>query len=183
MTNHSDDFDKTNPSTLDIKYFKSLFPAPECVICGKTLEQTGGRRITAQNMRGMTISHKVWTLRDRENLQHCERLIDDQEIYLIVWGEAKVWTPEVIERIKNTYLSGVRPWMCQGSGCGNRECSVCGKANNFPVASDLLYDNGETRHLMVIPADCGCVNQGCKKFSNFDKNGGIVKINSTKRRE
>ena len=183
MTNQTAVPGKTKPFTPNLKYYKSLLPAPSCVICEKTLEQIGGRRITAQQLRGMAVWDVEWTVHDRKNLQYCERLIDDQNIYLNVWGEGDVWTPDVIERIKNTYLSGVRPWMCQGYGCGNRQCPECGKANNLPVASDLLYDDGRNPHLMIIPADCGCVNQDCKKFGDFDDAWGIVKVNSAKKQE
>ena len=167
---------KTKSFKLNLKRFKSLIPASECAICGKTLEQIGGRRITSQKLRGMVIWHEEWTVHDRTNLQYCERLIDDQDIYLIIWGEDDVWTPDVIERIKNTYVSGVRPWMCQGYRCGNRQCPECGKANNLPVASDLLYDDGRNPHLMLVPADCGCVNQDCVKYRELDEGWEIVQV-------
>lgn len=84
-------------------------------------------------------------------------------------------TEAVIDRIKTTYLSGFRPWLCQGKGCGNRQCPDCGKAMNLPCASDLLYDDGRNPHLMVIPADLGCVNVNCKRFRDFGEGWGIVK--------
>lgn len=166
---------KIKSSTLNLKNFKSLLPAAECVICGQTLDQIGGRRITSQKLRGMAIWHEEWTLHNRANLQYCERLVDDQDIYLIIWWDDNFWNPKFIEKIKNTYLSGVRPWMCQGYGCGNRQCPECGKAINLPVASDLLYDDGRNPYLMIIPADCGCVNKDCKKFRDFDDDWEIVK--------
>lgn len=158
--------------------FNALPPSPSCVICGNALEYIGGRRITAQKARGIAISNFGWTLHDRSNLQFCEPLLKDEEIYLVIWSDEKVWTPDVINRIMSCYMDGMRPWYCQGKGCGYRQCRVCGKAENLPCASDLLYDDGRNPHLMVIPADLGCTNQLCRNYREMDEGWEIVQVNA-----
>lgn len=154
--------------------FNTLIPALSCVRCGKSLDQIGGRRITAQQIRGIAVSNLPWTTLDRENLRYCDRLIKGKEIYLVIWWDDAFWKPEIVGRIKKSYLNGKRPWVCQGYGCGNRQCPECGYANNFPVASDLLYDDGRNPHLMIIPADMGCVNNRCSKFRDVGEGWEIV---------
>jgi hypothetical protein len=159
----------------DLKYFDSLLPAPECAICRKKLEQIGGRRITAQKLRGMAVWDFEASLHDRGNLIASERLIEGKNAYLVVWGEVERFTTEVVERMRLTYLNGLRPWMCQAATCGCRQCPQCGAANNLPVASDLLYSDGRNPHLMVVPADCGCTNVDCNKFREFEHDWEIVR--------
>ena len=159
----------------DLKYFNTLLPAPACVICGKTLPEIGGRRITAQKLRGIAVWGFEATLHDRKNLIESLRLKEGVEAYLVVWGEDEIFTDEVVERIRTTYLAGMRPWMCQGYGCGNRQCIECGKGINLAVASDLLYDGGRNPHLMIIPSDCGCTHSDCERFRDFEDDWEIVK--------
>jgi len=162
----------------DLKYFNSLLPAPACVICGNTLPEIGGRRITCQKIRGMAVRGEEATLHDRGNRIESQRLIEGVEAYLVVWGEEDTFTADVVERIRMTYFSGFRPWVCQSSTCGRRGCEQCGKANNLPVASNLLYDDGRNPYLMVIPSDMGCTNLDCRKYRDFDDGWEIVKYQS-----
>ena len=165
----------TIPQTLkNLSDFRSLLPAATCVVCGRTPGEIGGRRITAQKLRGMTVT-RTKSSGGRENFRRWIRLPDGRNIYVLVWGEKSMMTEAVIGRIKTTYLDGFRPWFCQAYGCGNRQCSDRGKAMNLPVASDLLYDDGRNPHLIVIPADLGCVNINCKRFRDFGEGWEIVK--------
>ena len=147
-----------------------------CVVCGRLVTEVGGRRITAQVLRGMAISADVRTEADHENFRCCIPLIEKHDVYLTVWGEPEIMTETVIQRIKNAYLRGLHPWICQARGCGNRQCPECGMANNLPVASDLIYDDGRATHLMVIPADAGCTNVRCPRYREFDQSWEIVKV-------
>jgi len=153
---------------------RCLLPAATCVICGRTLREVGGRRITAQDCRGMAVTHTK-NGGGHKNFRRWIRLFDDKDTYVLIWGEGAIMTDAVIERIKTTYREKRRPWYCQSKGCGNRQCPLCGKAKNLPVASDILYDNGCTTYQMIIPADLGCVNPSCEKFREFGEGWGIVK--------
>lgn len=157
-----------------------LLPAATCVICGNALDQIGGRRITAQDCRGMTVTNTK-NGGGHKHFRRWIRLFDDRDIYVLVWGEKSIITDAVIERIRKTYLEGFRPWFCQAYGCGNRQCSKWGKAMNLPVASDILYDDGRNPHVMVISANMGCVNVNCEKFRDFGECWEIVKYQEARR--
>ena len=166
---------KHQDQSTDLKYFDELLPSLTCVICGKSLPEIGGRRITAQKLRGMAVWDFEASLHDRGNLIASERLITDEEIYLVIWGEEKRFTDEVVERIRTTYLSGLRPWMCSAETCGCRQCPECGKANNMAVMSDILYDDGRNPHVPAIPAYVGCTNMDCKNYRRLDDGWEVVK--------
>ena len=153
-----------------------LKPDIGCVVCGRLLTEVGGRRITAQALRGMVISSEVRTEADHENFRCCIPLSDQPDVYLTVWGEPEIMTEAVIQQIKKTFLKGLHPWICQAKGCGNRQCPECGMAINLPVASDLIYDDGRATHLMVIPADAGCTNVKCSRYRKFDEDWEIVEV-------
>jgi len=46
---------------------------------------------------------------------------------------------------------------------------VCGEPINYPVASDVIYDDGRIYHCMIIPADLGCINPNCVKYRDMNK--------------
>ena len=160
----------------DLTFFNSLLPAPACVTCEKTLPEIGGQRITAQGKRGIAVWGECGTLHDRFNLVESLRLIEGEEIFLVVWGEKEIFTGEVVDRIKATYLSGVRPWMCQGEGCGDRACPACGKAMKMTPSCDVLHENGKKLHMMVVMGNNFlCTNVDCEKYREFGDDWGIVK--------
>lgn len=165
---------KQQDKTKDLKYFNALLPAAECAICGNTLPEIGGRRITAQKIRGMAVWEQNATLHDRGNLIASLQLMEGVEAYLVVWGEEEIFTSAVVERIRKTYLAGTRPWMCSAQMCGCRQCSECGKAINMAVMSDILYDDGSNPHVFAIPADMGCTNVNCEKYRELGTGWEIV---------
>lgn len=131
-------------------------PADKCVVCGKTIEMVGGRRIYNQgkNIRGVdlvTIHHKK-----------SERLpLHDgsDEIFVAVWGD--IFSPEILQRAKDTFFAGKRPWYCQE--CGQRTCRECGSPMQLPMGSDCVNDNGSTSHSPIYPCSPGCINPDCRK--------------------
>jgi len=137
-------------------------PAARCVTCDKSLEEIGGKRIVAQQLRGVCLSDRYEGGGNKDYPRQSFKLSEDPDVYLQVWGEKVLWTPAAIDRAKDAYLSGLRPWICQI--CGQRKCSVCGQAINMAVGSDVLYDNGCSSHVPIIPCDLGCVNKACKKY-------------------
>lgn len=152
-------------SAKDYKYYNSLLPASACVICAKTLSEVGGKRILATGLRGFDISDQRPKRQNKPHYVATPRLIEDEEIYLRVWGDKKIFTDAVVDRIRATYRSGFRPWMCQAKGCGDRACVVCGMAMRHTPCCGILHDDGESRYQMLIPLmSYPCTNVDCENF-------------------
>lgn len=144
-----------------------LCPADTCVFCDKTLEQTGGMRLASQNFRGVSLSEKYRGGGNKDRPYQSFKLSNDPEIYLMVWGEKSKWTELAIKKAKNEYLNGKRPWFCQV--CGARTCSRCGTPINYPMGSEILYDNGCSSHASIIPCDPGCSNLDCDGYKKWGR--------------
>jgi len=147
-------------------FFKQKrIPADNCVLCDKPFSEVGGRRLVAQQLRGVSLSNRFLEGGNKDYSMHSVKLFDHHEIYLLVWGEKIKWTAEAIERAKVAYLTGMRPWFCQC--CGHRQCRVCNLPINYPMGSDVLNDVGCSSHIPVLPFDPGCSNQECKNYKEF----------------
>lgn len=79
-----------------------------------------------------------------------------------------MWSEESIQRATAAFHRGKRSWFCQL--CGNRICPDCGSPLQQPVGSDVLYDDGFTAHVGMLPCHCGCVNPQCKNHK-----GGVIR--------
>jgi hypothetical protein len=138
-------------------------PAPRCCVCQKTLEEIGGERITAQQVRKIFVSDKKWTAQDvRDKDNPVESIALDNGQYLIIQGWSEEKTPGIIERAKQDCDNGDHPWFCQV--CGARTCHKCGHPTALPFASDLLKDDGSKPHFGVFPASPGCINPECENY-------------------
>ena len=143
-------------STIDEILEEKLSPADTCIFCGKRLDEIGGKRIVAQNSRGIILAKKPW--HGRKSF----KLSDDKEVYLVVWGGKHEWTASMMEKAKETYAQGKRPWYCQI--CGGHTCSECGSPRKLPMGADILDEDGISRHVPILPCDLGCINPKCKKY-------------------
>lgn len=157
----------TDVNNKAMEKYKGLLPSDRCVLCGKTLEETGGRRLVANKLRGICLSNKFKGGGDADYPYQSVKLDDSEVVYLLVWGEKEKWTLEAIARAKSEYLNGRRPWFCQV--CGERTCSECGAPINLPMGSDVLSDNGCSSHVTIFPFDPGCINPECKKYREWGK--------------
>lgn len=141
-------------------------PSDCCVLCGRTLEDVGGgKRIIGQKLRGVTLTDRFQGGGNSEFPNKSVPLGDGTDRYLLVWGEPEQWTDEAIERARQEYLAGRRPWLCQL--CGERKCSQCGWPINYPMGSDILHDSGCSTHIAIFPFDPGCINKQCKKYRDW----------------
>jgi len=143
-----------------------LPPADTCMICDKPIGEIGGRRMIAQRERGTTVLDYAVNGQFR-NFQSCERLLANSELYFVAWGEESIITRAVVQRARADYMAGFHPWFCQV--CGNRLCHLCGALLPRPVASDYIFDDGDTLHCPILGADPGCWNPECEKFRNLSK--------------
>ena len=112
----SDKFD--NDYELDQIIKIPLFlPDSHCILCGKSIEEVGGRRITAQHLRGITFSINS---RGGGNPPYKSYKLSSYPFYLVIWGERSMWSQDAIQRAIDAFHKGRRPWFCQK--CGRRTC-------------------------------------------------------------
>ena len=155
--------------------FRKLLPSDRCVLCGRTLEQVGGKRMVGSKSRGICLSTKFQGGGNADYPFQSVKLDETAGIYLMVWGEKDKWTSEAIERAKTAYLNARRPWFCQV--CGARTCRECGAPINLPMGSDVLYDNGCSSHVTMFPFDPGCINPACKRYREWGETARNKKRN------
>ena len=136
---------------------KSLkLPAEECVLCGKTLDKVGGKRITSTQVLGVTHLDEP-----RQGGEYRNHSLGSDLGYVITWGDG--WNVDAVARAVDAYQAGLRPWMCQI--CARRACGICGAPMALPMAAEILHDDGDVRHHMIVPlARIPCVNPECSEF-------------------
>ncbi len=139
-------------------------PSKTCVLCDRTFEEVGGKRITAQQLRGVTLSNNYQGGANKDYPHQSVKLYDDLEIYVSVWGEKEKWTDKVIQKAREEYKTGYRPWFCQA--CAERTCSECGAPKNMPMGSDVLDGSGCSSHVAIFPVDPGCVDKNCPEYKS-----------------
>jgi len=159
----SNNRDETRKPVLDLEC--QLLPADSCVLCGKSLQEIGGRRLVGQQLRGVSLSDRYLGGGNKDFPYQSFQLSDEPVVYLVVWGEKSKWTPTAIQAAKHEYLSGKRPWFCQR--CGVRTCRQCGAPINYPVGSDMLDDQGCSSHAPIFPFDPGCSNPECERYKKW----------------
>jgi len=145
-------------------------PDKRCVICNQTIDDVGGRRIVAQKFRGIFLSDRPIGGGNLEFPVKSIKLYKYEEIYITYQGE--FWCDDSVERAKQSFLNGLRPWFCQK--CGKYSCTECGEPITYPMGSDVLFDDGCSSHIPIHPFDPGCINSNCKKYNKemsewFDK--------------
>lgn len=136
-----------------------FLPDSHCILCKKTIEEVGGRRITAQHFRGITFSVNR---RGGGNPPYRSIKLSEYPFYLVIWGERSLWNQEAVQRATDAFHKGKKPWFCQK--CGRRTCSICGAPINYPMASDLLNDDGSNPHLSIFPVKPTCINPTCQNY-------------------
>lgn len=142
-------------------------PSENCVLCTKSIDEVGGKRIYAQSSRGIKLAERNLGGGSKEYPHRCIKLYEDRNILMHYWGEPKKWGQESIDRAKEEFLNGRHPWFCQV--CAERYCHQCGKPINYPVGSDVIYDDGEKSHFSMIPVNVGCMNSKCDNYRDLTK--------------
>jgi hypothetical protein len=142
-------------------------PAKTCIFCNKTLDEIGGKRLSAQQLRGVALSDKYKGGGNEDFPHQSVKLFDDSDTYMVVWGEKAKWTESAIAKAKNEYQNGKNPWFCQI--CGERKCRKCGSPTSYPMGSDILYGDGCSSHAAIFPFDPGCINPDCVKYKEWNR--------------
>ena len=138
-------------------------PGPTCVMCSRSLDETGGRRIVATNNVGVSLRSIQSRL---ESIHHPARTIRLEgrwrDVVVVMWGD--VWDGEVAERVRQQAQENFRPWMCQ-SCIGAAICPRC-LACMWPIpGADIVENDGKTKHVFVIAGMATrCRNPDCVDF-------------------
>lgn len=140
-------------------------PALECAGCDRPLRAVGGYRITAQKLRGTALSESAKLDSTRHLLQEPIQLFPDTSVFMTVWGEADLWTPDAIARARLAYTRGQKPWLCHC--CAKRQCHACDAPVNYPLGSDIVFGNGKSSHIGMLGIDRGCSNRDCKRYRRW----------------
>jgi hypothetical protein len=148
-----------SPSEKQLIQSPIFLPDSHCVICKKTIQEIGGRRIVAQQLRGIIISSKPIG-GGNPDYPYKSHKLSSYSLYLVVWGPGTLWSEDAVRRATAAFHRGKRSWFCQL--CGNRICQDCGSPLQRPMGSDVLYDDGSSLHVGMLPCHPGCVNQQCK---------------------
>jgi hypothetical protein len=135
-------------------------PANECAICGKTLEQTGGRRL---------LIPRVWTKKEIKAGGGEMQILKDMhegkrpaEIITKGYGLKKEGHKQMEANIQANKTKGLIPWTCQR--CAGRTCRACGEPLVCPPISDILDDDGNVSHGPWFGAYAGCINPKCSNY-------------------
>ena len=151
-------------STISLLEVHKFLPAQTCMSCQKPIELIGGQRMIAQSERGtMILAEAIDSGLD--NFRQCTKLFEDRELYFVAWGEESVFSDQVINRAREDFLAGKRPWFCQK--CGKRQCHLCGEPTGRPLGSDYIFDDGHTLHSANLGYNPGCINLDCKNFRDW----------------
>ena len=142
---------------------RKLPTAQECLICGHSIKTIGGHKLIFTKLRGTELVDKAGA-RFRENLRGRISLFKNHDLTLVLWGEEKFMTDQVIGRVKTTYLQGEQPWFCQK--CGSRTCHLCGTPLIWLAYGDYAFDDGGRGYYSKganLGASPPCVNPKCEK--------------------
>ncbi len=138
-------------------------PSCHCLLCKKTIEEIGGKRIVAQKTLG-TFLLKTYHGGGDPDYPELSIKINDMN-YITLRGKKGMWTDELIEEIKDIYLQYERPWFCQK--CAGKTCYNCGELMNNPIGSDVIYDDGCISHVAALGYNPGCVNDMCENYKKW----------------
>lgn len=106
-------------------------PAPHCVICEKSLEATGGKRVYWSALNSVMVNEKSLTCL------------------------GTIWNEQTTKRAAELVQQGYLPWFCQR--CGNVGlCLHCGNPLTSPPGAEILKDDGTTSHVPVFAGLLPC---------------------------
>ncbi len=138
---------------------KEYPPSHECMFCGRTIEESGGRRIVAKKFLSIGLSDKHISGGHADYPDVSVKIKDN--FYVHFRGSKEKWTDELKEYAINEFAAHRHPWYCQK--CGSRLCRECGSPSQYLHGCDILYECGATAHSAILPVPPGCINPDCVK--------------------
>jgi len=169
--NHPEDIgiQKQKVSAEDIRVAKAKIgkkkrkPSSHCLLCKKSVDEIGGKRVVAQKTLGTYIS-KTHRGGGDPDFPDLSIKIDDAN-YIVLCGKKGIWTDELIDKVKEIYLNIECPWFCQK--CAGKTCHICGEILNNPIGSDVIYDDGCVLHVAALGYNPGCMNDACENYKKW----------------
>jgi len=134
-------------------------PAGSCLICRKSLDETGGSRLIEQHARGTALINSKPA--DEETSKWLP-LGDGSDNYVVVWGGGHFTSDDVLQRARESYLAGEQPWFCQL--CGHRACPECRQPLLRPVSSEVVDAEGNISYCAVLGIAPRCANPDCAQY-------------------
>ena len=135
-------------------------PAYECAACGRTLETTGGRRLTTSLSKRLLLKGAPLHDDGHWGTIQATRLGGDQRGLFIVtsgFGNAS----NVTVRAHKQAEAGQCPWFCQH--CAGQACRNCGQHFPSVPGSTFLDDDGSMLYYALLPiSDIRCANPDCR---------------------
>lgn len=139
---------------------KTVFkPAPTCLKCQKTIEQTKGNRLTAQRALGVCIV----PAEESDGKKGNKHPISDTHV-LCIWGN---WTADQIKTAIQQARDGTHPWYCQQCSPMPLTCNLCNTPLRYPYGADWIGTNGQITHSAILPFNCGCTNPDCPNHKQW----------------
>ncbi len=160
---------KQKVSAEDIRVAKAKIgekkrkPSSHCLLCKKSVDEIGGKRVVAQKTLGSFISTTYRGGGDPD-FPDLSIKIDDAN-YIVLCGKKGIWTDELIDQVKEIYLNYKCPWFCQK--CAGKICLICGEILNNPIGSDVINDNGDVLHVASLGYNPGCMNDACENYKKW----------------
>jgi len=135
---------------------------PNCVMCDRPLDETGGVRLIWAGSFGVTLRTIQNKLGEHHHPSRTIRLEDNyRDVVVVLFGK---WSAEAIERARQVAQEGLRPWFCQR--CAWKAlCPKCGEPMRPVGGADVLGDDGKIRHAPAVSGmGTRCRNSDCVDF-------------------
>lgn len=138
-----------------------LHPAEACARCGRSLDQTGGKRL---------LIPRFWSETEIAagggRLQIIREMHEGRREPAVIQPLPAGWSQEdrdrVREGVRRAEEEGKIPWVCQP--CLNRVCKTCRAPLACSPCSTILKDNGDVSHGPWFGEYLGCVNPACTGY-------------------
>lgn len=144
---------------------KKRKPSSHCLLCEKTIDEIGGKRIVVQKTLG-TFSSKTYLGGGDPDFPELSIKMGDDN-FIVLRGKKGMWTDKLIAKVKEIYSNQERPWFCHK--CAYKTCHICGEIMNNPIGSDVIYDDGCISHVAALGYNPGCVNDSCENYKKWGK--------------
>ena len=156
-----DDVRQAGDADLDqaIEHITKRLPANECGMCGKTLDEIGGRRLLGTITRALLIKGVQFDWGGSWSVTRAVRL-DEPFRQLFVLMAGSIATDATLARAREQAQAGQTPWFCMR--CAGQVCERCGALSREVPGSTFLADDGRTTYYALLPiGEPGCSDPGC----------------------